>query len=327
MHRRHFIALLGGAIALPCAAAAQQKAMPERSAEPPRAGILIGSRNENFDALTEGLRQAGYIDGQNLLIEARFYGTSLRAVDEFASELIALKSTVIFASNPYAIRAVMKATNTIPVVGVDLEDDPVTSGWAQSLARPGGNLTGFFLDIPELGGKLIELAREVVPTASNLAVLWDTAIGATQFHATELGARAAGVTLSPLPVRRAEEISEALDSAVSQGAHALVVLSSPLIFQQRSQIVDFARQKRLPTVSLFTSFPRIGGLVAYGPNVASMHMRAANYIHRVLSGTKPNDLPIERPSRFELVINLKTAEALGLTIPPSILDLADEVIE
>jgi putative ABC transport system substrate-binding protein len=142
-----------------------------------------------------------------------------------------------------------------------------------------------------------------------------------------VAACAAGVTLSPLPVRRAEEISEALDSAVNQEAHALVVLSSPLIFQQHSQIVDFARQKRLPTVSLFTCFPRVGGLVAYGPNVASMHMRAANYIHRVLSSTKPGDLPIERPSRFELVVNLKTAEALGLTIPHSILDLADEVIE
>ena len=202
MKRRDFIALVGGTIALPTGAAAEQ-----RSAEPPRVGVLKGSRNEIFDAFTEGLRKAGYIDGQNLLMEARFYGTSLRAADEFASELVALKSTVIFASDPYAIRAVMKATNTIPVVGVDLEDDPVASGWAQSLARPGGNLTGFFLDIPELGGKLIELAREVVPTASNLAVLWDTTIGATQFHATELAARAAGVTLSPLPVRRAEEIS------------------------------------------------------------------------------------------------------------------------
>jgi len=320
MKRRDFIALVGGAIALPTGAAAQQRL--------PRVGILMRARNEYFDALMEGLRKAGYIDGQNLLMEVRLHGTSLRAVDEFASELVALKSTVIFAATPYAIRAVMKATNTIPVVGLDLEDDPVTSGWAQSLARPGGNLTGFFLDMPELGSKLIELAREVVPTASNLAVLWDTAIGATQFHATELAARAAGVTLSPLPVRRAEEISEALDIAVSQGAHAVVVLSSPLITPAAfPQIVEFARQKRLPTVSLSTSFPRVGGLVGYGPNVAPMFMQAANYISRILSGTNPADLPIERPSRFELVINLKTAEALGLTIPPSILDLANEVIE
>jgi putative tryptophan/tyrosine transport system substrate-binding protein len=322
MRRREFIELAGGAIALTAGRTAQP-----RSAELPRVGILQGFRNDFFDALIGELRNAGYIDRENLILEVRFFGTSVDRLDEFASELVTLKSALIFAANPYAIRSAMKATSTIPIIAIDLEDDPVTSGWAQSLARPGGNLTGFFLDIPELGGKLIQLARELVPTASYVAVLWDSTIGDPQFHATELAARAAGVRLTSLPVKRPEEIKEALEAQPDKEPQALVVLSSPLIFSRLSQIADFARQRRLPTVSLHTSFPRVGGLVAYGPDTASMFMRAASYIERVLSGTKPADLPIERPSRFELIINMKTAEALDLTIAPLVLARADEVIE
>lgn len=257
----------------------------------------------------------------------RAHGTSLDRIDEFARDLVARNCNLIFAADPYAITAALKATNTVPVIGIDLESDPVASGWAHSLARPGGNLTGLFLDIPELGGKLIEFAREAVPGLSHLAVLWDKTIGGIQFDATAAAARAAGISLRSLPIRGLAEIYEALERATVEQSGALVMLSSPLFFNQRSQIADFALRKRLPTITLFTIFPKIGGLLAYGPNLASMFGRAAYYIDRVLSGANPGELPIERPTRFELVINLKTARTLGLTVPQSVLARADEVIE
>jgi len=323
MRRRECITLLGGlAVAWPLAAHAQQK-----TDDLPRIGIITGLPNENFEALTEGLREAGYIDGQNVLMERRFHGAALDRIDAFANELVALKCNAIFAGAPYGIQAVLKATNTIPVVGVDLESDPVASGWAQSLARPGGNLTGLFLDLPELGGKQIELLREAVPRLSHLAVLWDATIGMVQFRATELAAGAAKLTLQSLPIRRVEDVKDGFEEATRKRVDGIVVLSSPLILNQRSQIADLALSIRLPTISIFTSFPKVGGLMAYGPNLASMFKQAASYISRILSGAKLSELPIERPSKFELLINLKTAKALGLAVPPSVLARADEVIE
>ena len=234
---------------------------------------------------------------------------------------------MIFAGAPYAIQSVLKATNTIPIVGVDLESDPVASGWVQSLARPGGNLTGLFLDLPELGGKQIELLKEVVPKLSHLAVLWDATVGMVQFRATELAAGAAKLALHSLPIRRVEDVKDGFEEAARQRADGMVVLSSPLILNQRSQIADLALSIRLPTISIFTSFPKAGGLMAYGPNLASMFKQAASYMGRILSGAKPSELPIERPSKFELLINLKTAKALGLDVPVHLQQLADEMIE
>jgi ABC-type uncharacterized transport system substrate-binding protein len=194
--RRRLITLLSGAAAAwPLAARAQPSA-----SRLPKIGFIQNFRNENFEALSRGLWEAGYIDGQNVLMETRFHGEVLERIDEFASELVALKCSVIFAAAPYAIRAALRATNTIPIVGIDLESDPVASHWAQNLARPGGNMTGLFLDIPELGGKLVELLKEAVPRLSHLAVLWDATIGTVQFHATELAGRASGITLGSLPI-------------------------------------------------------------------------------------------------------------------------------
>ena len=323
MKRREFIALIGGAVAAwPSAAHAQQN-----TNELSRIGILQSFSNENFEALTAGLREAGYIDGQNVLIEKRFHGTSVDRIDAFANELVALKCKVIFAGSPYVIQAVLKATNTIPIVGVDLESDPVASGWAQSVAHPGGNLTGLFLDLPELGGKQIELLREAAPRLSHLAVLWDVTIGKVQFRATEQAASAAKLALQSLPIRRVEDVKDAFEEATRKRVDGIVVLSSPLILNQRSQIADLALSVRLPTISIFTSFPKAGGLMAYGPNLASMFKQAASYMSRILSGAKPSELPIERPSKFELVINFKTAKALGLNLPSLLQQLADEVIE
>ena len=320
--RREFIVALGGAAAWPLVARAQQPV-----GKLPRIGSIQTFQNENAEAFSQGLREAGYVDGQNMLLETRFHHGALDRVDEFTRELVALKCSVIFATGPYAIRAVMKATSTIPIIGLDLESDPVESGWVKSFARPGGNFTGFFLDIPELGGKQIELLKEAVPMVARLAVLWDATIGTVQFHATEMAARPSGVTLESIPIRSVEDIKDSIELAAREQVHGLVILTSPLIFNERSRIVDLALKTRLPTISLFNSFPKVGGLMAYGPNLASMFKRAASYVDRILSGANPGELPIERPSKFELVINLKTARALGLELPPMLLARADEVIE
>jgi putative ABC transport system substrate-binding protein len=320
--RRDFITLIGGAAAWPLAARAQHAA-----GKLPTIGSIQTFQNENTEAFDQGLREAGYVDGQNMRLETRYHQGAVDQIDKFAGELVALRCNVIFAAAPYAIRAVLERTSTIPIVGIDLESDPVASGWVKSLARPGGNFTGLFLDIPELGGKQIELLKEAVPTIARLAVLWDAAIGTVQFHATETAARPSGVTLESFPIRDVEEIKDGIERAASKQLHGLVVLTSPLIFSQRSQIADLALKTRLPTISLFNSFPKVGGLMAYGPNLPSMFKRAASYVDRILSGANPGELPIERPTKFELVVNLKTAKAIGLTLPESFLVRADEVIE
>jgi ABC-type uncharacterized transport system substrate-binding protein len=320
LKRREFITLLGGAAAAwPLAARAQQ---PTRKIV--KLGFLQAFRNENTVAFVQGLRSAGYIDGQNALVEARFYGSMPDRTLELANELVSLKCDVIIATGPHAIQAAMSATSVLPIVGVDLESDPVAKGWATSLARPGKNLTGWFLDLPELGGKQIEL---LIPKLSTLGVLWDSTIGEVQFHATESASIAAGVTLQSLPIQRAEELEAAFDRAVRERVQGMVVLSSPLILAQRAQIADLALKVGLPTISLFTLFPTSGALMAYGPDLTDLFRRAGTYIDRILKGAKAGELPIERPSKFSLVINLKTAKALGLEVPPILVARADEVIE
>jgi putative ABC transport system substrate-binding protein len=269
----------------------------------------------------------GYTDGGNVRLEARFHGGAVNQPDEMTRGLVALKPNIILASNPYAIRAVLNATRDIPVVGVDLESDPVASGLVKSLSRPGGNFTGFFLDIPELGGKQIELLMEAVPGLTRVAIVWDATIGEVQFRATEGARRPKGVVLQSLPIRRAEDFDAALEQAVRNGAQGVILLSSPLIFLQRAHIADVAAKARLPTISLFTSFPRFGGLMAYGPNFASIFTQAAEYVVRILAGARPGELPIQRPTKFELIINAKAASAIGLDLPPALLARADEVIE
>ncbi|HZN31205.1 MAG TPA: ABC transporter substrate-binding protein [Xanthobacteraceae bacterium] len=322
MRRREFLGVVGGAAAgWPFAAWAQQ------AHKIPRVGFLLNVPSELVDALFRGLRDAGYIQGQNIILETRFAGNMLDRIDQFAIELVALHCDLIFAAGPYAIQALTKATRTIPLVAIDLESDPVANRWVTSIARPGGNLTGFFLDLPELGGKQIELMKEALPSLSRVAFLWDSTVGSVQFSATEVVARTTGVELLSLPIQRREDFKPAFDHAVSQQAHAVVVLSSPLIFGQRSHIAELAVNTRLPTISLFTLFPRSGGLMGYGPNFPDMWKRAATYVDRILRGARAGELPIERPSKFELVINLKTAKAIGLDMPPMLLARADEVIE
>jgi putative ABC transport system substrate-binding protein len=323
MRRRDFFKLVGGiAAGWPLVAFAQQQA-----GKRPRIGIISVEPGELTEAFSQGLREAGYVDGENIILDTRYYYGSLERIDEFARELVALKSSTIVAGSPYAIRAVLKATNTIPTVGIDLESDPVANGWVKSLARPGGNCTGLFLDIPELGGKQIELLKNVVPTLTRLAALWDPTIGTLQFNAIETAARASGVTLESFPIRTAEEIDDAVNRAAQKHIDGMIVLTSPLMFAQRSQIADLALKARLPTINGFSLYPKTGGLMAYGPNFPSIFKRAASYVDRILSGANPGELPVERPTKFELVINLKTAKARGLQVPWQLQQLADEVIE
>jgi ABC-type uncharacterized transport system substrate-binding protein len=319
--RREFITLLGTAAAWPLAARAQQLS------KLPRIGFLQRIQNENVVAFIQALRDAGYVDGQNAVIETRIFETTLDRLPDLAKELVDLKCDVILAASQYAFVAAMKATATIPIVGIDLENDPVASGWVKSLARPGGNFTGLFLDLPELSGKQIELLKEVVPRLSKPGVLWDSAIGEAQFRAAQTAAHAAGVTLQSLPIRGPEDFKDAFDRAALEQIDGAVILSSPLILERRSQIVEWAIKARLPTISLFTLFPSSGGLMAYGPSLPDMYKRAAMYVDRILKGAKAADLPIERPTRFTLVINVKTAKTIGLEVPPIMLARADEVIE
>jgi putative ABC transport system substrate-binding protein len=322
MDRRAFLAgVTGGILAAPLAAEAQQ------ASKLPKIGFLQGTLNENAVAFVDALRDAGYVDGQNAVLETRIYGVTFDRLPQLARDLVALKCDVIFATGPYAIKAAIAATNKVPIVGLDLESDPVARGWAKSLSRPGGNITGLFLDLPELGGKQIQLLREVVPGISRVGVLWDSNIGDVQFRATQTAARTLGVVVHSLPMQRAEDLQDAFDRAVRERLQGVIVLSSPVILRERLQIASFALIRRLPTISLFTLLPRSGGLIAYGPNLPGMYSRAVTYVDKILKGAKPADLPIERPTKVELVINLKTAKALGLTIPPSLLQRADQVIE
>ncbi len=337
MDRRTFLeTIAGGLLAAPLAAAQQ-------SAKLPRIGWLSGAPADEggegqyagrlgspaFKAFTEGLTEAGYVVGQNVLVDVRIpKGDTFEQFPDFAARFVTQGVDVILAANPHAIEAVSQATKTIPVVGVDLESDPVARQWVTSLARPGGNVTGFFLDIPEMSGKQLQFLKDAKSNLARVAALGDPRVNELQFRATEAAARGGGLTLLTLPVKSLNEIVAAIAAAVRWRAGALVALSSPLIGVGLGRIADAAIKQRLPTICPFVPhFAQAGGLLAYGPDFHDLFRRAAGYVGAILKGAKPGDLPVQRPSKFELVINLKTAKALGLTIPPSLLLRADQVIE
>jgi ABC-type uncharacterized transport system substrate-binding protein len=247
----------------------------------PRIGFLQRARNENVDVFIQALSEAGYVDGQNAVVETRIYQEALDRLPQFAQDLVTRKCDVIVAAAPYAIKVVLAATSTIPIVGIDLESDPVASGWVRSLNRPGGNLTGLFLDLPELGGKQLQLLEEAVPRLSRIPVLWDSTIGGVQFRATEAAGRGAGLKVQSLAIQRPRDFQDAFDRAARETAQGVIVLSSPLINEQRSHIAALALKRRLPTISLFTSFPDSGTLMAYGPNLQELYKRAPSYVDKI----------------------------------------------
>jgi putative ABC transport system substrate-binding protein len=289
----------------------------------PKIGLVTNSL-ETRDAFVLGLTELGYREGGNVELHWR------RATEDGGrdlQELVRLEPACLVLPGPLRLAHGRRLTSTIPIVALDLESDLVGSGIVASLARPGGNVTGIFMDLPELAGKQIQLLREAVPTLSRLAVVWDERIGTPQLRAAQVAARTADITLVPIPFRGASDLDGAISRAVKGGAGALLVLTSPEIFLARERIAASARRYRLASASIFPAYAEAGGLLGYGPNLAGLYRQAAKYVDRVLRGVRPADLPIERPSKFEFVVNLKTARALGLTIPPSLLARADKVVE
>jgi len=307
-----------GVLAAPLAGQAQQ---PARL---PRIGFLGKVVPDHLTTFRQGLAEAGYVEGQNIAIEYR------PVVGQYASDaadLVRLKVDVIVAVGPAALRGAARATKTIPIVAIDLESDPVESGFAASLSRPGGNITGSFLDTPELMGKWLELVKETVPGLSRVAALWDPAQRHVQLEAAKAAARSLALQLQTVEVRGPDDLERALAATIPGRPEALIQLPSPLTFFGAKQIAGFASKHRLPSISMFREFPEAGGLIAYGPNLADLFERCGTYTARVLKGASPGGLPIERPAKFELIINLKTATALGLTISQSLLVRADEIIK
>jgi ABC-type uncharacterized transport system substrate-binding protein len=256
--RRFLVTSLAGVLAAPLAVEAQL------AGEVARIGVLQSAQNENLVAFVQALRDAGYVDGRSAVIKTRLYGPTPERLPQLANELVASKCDVILAAGPYAIRAATGATSATPIVGIDLESDPMANGWVRSLGHPGGNVTGLFLDAPELGGKQIQLLKEAVPTLSHIAIVWDSSVGEVQFHATDAAARALGVTVQSIPIQRSRDFEDGLNRTARQHLNGIIVLSSPLIFRERVQIASVALKNRLPTISLFTLFAESGGLMAYG---------------------------------------------------------------
>jgi putative tryptophan/tyrosine transport system substrate-binding protein len=321
MRRREFIIAGGATVAWPFAGRAQQRAMPVIGllwASPPEPQLLAAFR---------GVAEAGYEEGKNLAIEYRFTNFRPELLPEAAADLVRLNMKVIFAATPHVVTAVTNATTSIPIVALDLESDPVAKGYVKSLARPGGNVTGMFLDIPELSGKQVGLLKEIVPHLSRIAIFGIPSLNAPQFAAAEKAVRALALEAEVMEVRVADDFEHALEAARTKHAEAGILLSSPLVFFSSKRIGELANAKRFPLISLFCEFPKAGGFIAYGPNLDDIFRRCGNYAAKILDGAKPSDLPIQRPERFDLVINLKTAEALGISVPPVLLATANEVIE
>ena len=326
MHRRAFLSTIaGGLLAAPLAGDAEQPKTP------PRIGfLLMGSPPAGltfaFDAFREGLRELGWTENEDVSIEYRWAGENLQRLPELAADLVRLKVNIIIGSTP-GVRAAQHATTSIPII-MCIADDAVKEGFVPRLARPGGNITGMTSFASELAGKRLELLREATPRVSRVALLWNPPGSSPDFMKdTQMAARSLGVTLQSVEIRTADDFERAFASVLKGRAEALSVGSGQFLFAHQRGVVDFALKNRLPSIYAWKDPVSAGGLIAYGVNIPHVYRRAAYYVDRILRGTKPGDLPVERPTKFDLVINLKTAKALGLTIPPSLLGRADEIIQ
>ena len=327
MDRRTFISgLTFGLLAAPLAAKAQPPG------KVPRIGVLVVATRSFFstriESFRQGLRELGYVEGKNVLIEYRYAEGKLDLLPALASELVQLKVDVIVTASPPGVQAAKNATSTIPIVFAAI-GDPVGGGFVASLARPGGNVTGLSILAPALSGKRLELLKEAFPKVTRVVILWNpTSSGeALSFREMPAVAKALGVQHQSMEVRAANDFEDGFQRAKQEGAQALVTMPSPVINANRQQILEFAAKNRLPAMYAGSEFVEAGGLMSYGPNYTDQFRRAAVFVDKILKGAKPADLPVEQPTKFELIINLKTAKALGLTIPPSLLQRADQVIE
>jgi putative ABC transport system substrate-binding protein len=289
------------------------------------------TENARIEAILQRLRDSGYIKGQNIAIESRYAERSRDRLPEFATELVRLKVDVILASGGVVVtRAAMNATKTIPIVMVGQGFDPVTAGVVESLARPGGNVTGITNLNIELGGKRLELLKEAVPKLARVAVLYEQASSANVVQVKEVlppAARALKLTLRPWEVKSADGFEGVFADLNKERPHGLYVTGGPLMLANAKRIAGFALKSRLPSIHVNMQFVEAGGLMFYGTDAADSYRRVAYYVDRILKGAKPADLPVEQPTKFELVINLKTAKQIGVTIPQSLLYRADKVIK
>ena len=327
MKRREFIALLGlgsAAAALPLAAAAQPKI--------PRIGFMGNStaalEANLLDAFREGLQELGYEEGRNIIIEYRWADGKYDRFPALVAELIAAKVDAIVTAGTPAALAVKKATTTVPLVMVAV-GDPVGTGLVPSLARPGGNLTGLSSVAPDLEGKRLQLLREVVPALSHVAMFINSL---NPFHISSMkqartAAQAMGIKLQLHDIRKSEDLDDAFAAIRKERPDALLILADRVFLHNRERMMDFTREQRLPNVNAYKELVEVGGLMSYGPSYEDMHKRAAIYVDKILKGAKPADLPIEQPSKFTFIVNLKAAKALGVTVPPQLLGLSDQLIE
>jgi putative tryptophan/tyrosine transport system substrate-binding protein len=322
MNRRVFITLLGGAAAWPIAARAQQ------GRKIPRIGVLWPNPPAMFDFMRQGLKDFGYVEGQNIVFEFRWAEGKLDQLPEMATELVRLQVDVIVTLAPQATLAAKQATQSIPIVFVAM-GDPVASGVVPSLARPGANVTGTTRMISEMSAKHVELLKEAVPSLSKLAVLWNPTNTSHRpaLQAVEAAARSLSLPIEPLQVRAFAGLEGTFDSIIREKADGVLFIADPIFFIQLKRMADFVASSRLPAIANFTEFPKLGGLMGYAPSLPDEFRHAAGHIDKILKGAKPADLPVEQPTRFQLVINLKTAKALGVKISDNLLSLADEVIE
>ena len=332
MRRREFITLLGAAIAWPLAAHAQQ------ATKMPRIGILSPGRSELHDptlnmlnAFLQGLHELGYTEGQNLAIERLYADWSLDRLRELAAELVRRKPDIIVALSTTAARPAKQATDTIPIVAVGVAD-PVADELVASLARPSGNVTGTTFLGPELVAKRLQLLREVVPGLSRVAALWHPHAYSERTMAgvlkeVEAAARTLGMQLQLVPADSPDDIAGAFAAMTRERAEALIVLPSPMLFGEYGRIVSMTANSRLPAMGAAREFVDVGGLMSYGVNLPDLAKQTATYVDKILKGAKPAELPVEQPTKFELVINLKTARELGLTISREFLLIANDVVE
>jgi len=327
MDRRSFVSTAAGALLVRAFAANAQPAK-----KVPRIGVLHpgtpASAPQSVEAFRQGLREHGYEEGKNIVVERRYTESGRARVAEVAAEFVRLKVDVIVTSWDGATAAVKQQTQTIPIV-MAISIDPVATGFVSSLARPGGNITGLSTMSPELAAKRLELLREAVPGLSRVAIMWNTNVPGNLLEYKQAGdaARSLRLQLKSVEVSSVDDFERAFSALKTGGVQALIVAGSGLTATNARQIASLAMEHRLP--SMVSSRDRVdaGGFIAYGPNLAEMWRRAAMYVDKILKGAKPGDLPIEQPSKFELIINLKTARALGLTLPQPLLLRADEVIQ
>jgi putative ABC transport system substrate-binding protein len=328
MRRREFIPFLGGVAAWPLAVRAQQ---PERMR---RIGVLVGLAEDNpqtrlsIEAFVQRLRQLGWIEGRNVQIDYRWGESDADRIRRSATELVALAPDVIATSGSATVGALLQATRTVPIVFASVAD-PVGAGFVESLARPGGNATGFSIFEYSISSKLLELLKEIAPHTSRVAFLREATIAAAsgQFGALQTAAPSVGVEVSPINVRAADELERAVVAFARVPNGGLVVSTSTMVAAHRDLIITLAAREKLPAIYFERYFVTAGGLISYGPDLVEAYPRVAQYVDRILKGEKPANLPVQAPTKYELVINLKTAKALGLAVPPSLVALADEVIE